>query len=58
MMEYKDKRKAVDDLKDSLQKLITEYSKLTESGKRFKKLNETKKILLSISCSDESFASV
>jgi len=33
MMEYKDKRKVVDDLKDSLQKMITEYSMITEQGK-------------------------
>lgn len=32
MIEYKDKRKVVDDLKDSLQKMITEYSMITEQG--------------------------
>ena len=32
MIEYKDKRKIVDDLKDTLQGMITEYSKLTEAG--------------------------
>lgn len=33
MIEYKDERKMVDELKDKLQKLITEYSKLTETGR-------------------------
>ena len=32
MIEYKEKRKIVDDLKDSLQKMIMEYTKLTEAG--------------------------
>jgi len=33
MIDYKEKRKVVDDLKDTLQAMITEYSKLTEMGK-------------------------
>ena len=33
MLEYKDKRAAVDELKDKLQLDITEYTKLTEQGK-------------------------
>ncbi|XP_065069863.1 kinesin-II 85 kDa subunit-like [Rhopilema esculentum] len=33
MIDYKEKRKVVDDLKDVLQNMITEYSKLTEIGK-------------------------
>ena len=32
MIEYKEKRKVVDDLKDALQNMITEYTKLTEAG--------------------------
>ena len=32
MLEYKDKRKVVDDLKEALQKEIMEYTKLTEAG--------------------------
>ena len=31
-LEYKDKRKKVDDMKDDLQKRIADYSKLAESG--------------------------
>ena len=34
-LEYRDKRKMVDDMKDSLQKKINEYSKLAESSKWF-----------------------
>ena len=33
MLEYKDKRKIVDDLKETLQREIMEYTKLTEAGK-------------------------
>lgn len=33
MIDYKEKRKVVDDLKDTLQTMITDYSKLTEMGK-------------------------
>ena len=33
MIDYKEKRKVVDDLKDVLQNMITDYSKLTEAGK-------------------------
>eukprot|EP00794_Sanderia_malayensis_P007849 gene7849-8698_t len=33
MIDYKDKRNVVDELKDVLQSMITEFSKLTESGK-------------------------
>lgn len=33
MIDYKEKRKTVDDLKDMLQGMITEYTKLTEAGK-------------------------
>ena len=33
MLEYKDKRTAVDELKDKLQAKITDYTKLTEQGK-------------------------
>lgn len=33
MIDYKEKRRVVDELKDVLQNMITEYSKLTESGK-------------------------
>lgn len=33
MIDYKEKRKIVDDLKDTLQTMITDYSKLTEMGK-------------------------
>ena len=32
-MEFKDKRKKVDEMKESLQKQIADYSKLAESGK-------------------------
>ena len=35
MLEYKDKRKIVDDLKEALQREIMEYTKLTEAGKNF-----------------------
>ena len=31
-LEYRDKRKMVDDMKDSLQKKINEYSKIAESS--------------------------
>ncbi len=34
-VEYKDKRKKVDDMKEDLQKKITDYSKLAESGQCF-----------------------
>ena len=34
MIEYKEKRKIVDDLKESLQAMITDFSKLTEQGKQ------------------------
>jgi len=33
MLDYKDKRKVVDDLKEALQQKIMEYTKLTEAGK-------------------------
>ena len=32
-MQYKDKRKVVDELKEELQKKINDYTKFTESGK-------------------------
>jgi len=32
MLDYKDKRKIVDDLKEHLQEKIMEYTKLTEAG--------------------------
>ena len=33
-LDYKEKRKNVDDMKEDLQKKIADYSKLAESGKR------------------------
>ena len=42
-LEYKEKRKNVDDMKDELQRKIAEYSKMAESGMKihpfFKRLN-------------------
>jgi uncharacterized protein YlzI (FlbEa/FlbD family) len=32
MIEYKERRRIVDEMKDELQNKITEYSKLVESG--------------------------
>ena len=32
-LDYKEKRKSVDDMKEDLQKKIADYSKLAESGK-------------------------
>ena len=50
-LEYKDKRKKVDDMKDDLQQKIAEYSKLAESGlyitsKEFLILNSHSVIIL------------
>ncbi len=33
-LEYKEKRKNVDDMKDELQRKIAEYSKMAESGRK------------------------
>ncbi len=35
MIEYKERRRIVDEMKDELQNKITEYSKLVESGMCF-----------------------
>ena len=35
MIEYKERRRIVDEMKDELQLKITEYSKLVESGTSF-----------------------
>lgn len=40
-LEYRDKRKMVDDIKENLQKKINEYSKMAESSKNVFCLNST-----------------
>ena len=38
-LEYREKRKKVDELKEDLQKKITEYSKIAQSGKKISRYN-------------------